>query len=268
MTRKTFSACLLAGMLGFAAIPGWAQIATCVSPIPEGLDSDLDGFLDATECAGFTLRDGSAPQPPMNPSSKDVFIILAPAPTGSLLPANFNPYVPVTYNGITFRGLQGLGVNAIVLNPNQAEDDRTVVPSLSSQKAISIAESTDVNGSILGNCQWGNPDGLDGCVVFTQRIKNFINSVCDSAGDNTTDRQQVFLAYITQSFLHETGHTLGGMTATYDSRAGGYHYKSGSGVVMEQSIAYSTKRGKCVWYISPGWNATLDPPSVQLVPAP
>ena len=262
MTKKTFAACLLAGTLGLVAVPGWAEIATCVSPIPAGLDSDQDGFLDAAECAGITLRDGSAIQ--TNPTSKDVFVILTPAATGSLLPATFNPFVPVTYNGITFRGLEGLGVNAIVLTPSQANDDRTVASALSSQKAVSIAESTDVNGSILGNCQWGTPNGLDGCVVFTQRIMNFINSVCDSAGDHTTDRQQVFLAYITQSFLHETGHSLGGMTSVYNSRTGGYHYKSGSALVMEQSVAYAAKGGKCTWYISTGWNATLDPQSVHL----
>lgn len=263
MTKRSLAVCILGAALGVSAVPGWAQIAGCPATDP-ALDSDQDGFLDVTECAGITLSNGRLFQ--TNPTRKDVFVILTPAQSGSLLPAEFNPYVPVTYNGISFQGLQPLGVNAIVLAPGEIADDRTVAPAVSSQKAISIAESTDVNGSILGNCQWGTPDGLDGCVVFTQRIMNFINSVCDGAGDRTSNRQQIFLAYITQSFLHESGHTLGGMTSTYNSRTGGYHYKSGSGLVMEQSVTYATKGGKCTWFISSGWNATLDPSSVDLVP--
>jgi hypothetical protein len=263
MTKASLAVCILGAALGVCAVPGWAQIAGC-PPTDPSLDSDQDGFLDVTECTGIAVN-GTVFH--TNPTRKDVFVILTPAQDGtSLLPQGFNPYLPVTYNGISFQGLQPLGVNAIVLGPGQIADDRIVSPAASSQKAISIAESTDVNGSILGNCQWGTPNSLDGCVVFTQRIMNFINSVCDGAGDRTSDRQQIFLAYVTQSFLHETGHTLGGMTSTYNSRTGGYHYKSGAGVVMEQSITYATKGGKCTWYISPGWNTTLDPSSVDLVP--
>ena len=74
----------------------------------------------------------------------------------------------------------------------------------------------------------------------------------------------MFKAYVTQSFLHETGHSLGGLAPTYNSRTGGYHYKSGSGFVMEQSVTYSAKNGTCTWNISPAWNLSADPQSVRL----
>lgn len=237
------------------------------------LDNDRDGFIDAQECLGIPVVDSSGAVTKTvfgDPARKDLFLIFAPAASGSLMVkadgTPLDPFVPAQYqvNGstVTFNGLSALNVNLHVLRPDEVALTR-VVSTVSTQKAVRVAESLDTNGTILGNCQWGTPNSLDGCVVYTQRIWNFINATCDAAGDRTTDRRTIFLAYITQSFLHETGHSLGGLTADYNSRFGGYHYKSGSGVVMEQSVTYSTKGGKCTWYISAPWNP-LDASSVTL----
>jgi len=93
---------------------------------------------------------------------------------------------------------------------------------------------------------------------------NFINSKCNAAGDQVTDRNMVFLAYATFLFIHEAGHTMGGLTGTYNSNYGGYHYATTSGFVLSQSAQYDTQGGYCNWYIPTNWNNVLDPASVKL----
>jgi hypothetical protein len=273
----------IAAAIVLAAAPGpaWATV-DCATVLAGGADSgadfDNDGFTDFQECAGITLADGSpvpscvtSPAPPratcLHPNSKDLFIVYAPAP-GTLLPVGFNAFSHASVYDVTFTGLDALGVTVHQITPAQAGADRTVT-SASPQKAIRVAESLDTNGTILGNCQWGTPGGLDGCVVYTRRIRNFITSTCGTnpiltPGGRSSNVDEVFLAYVIHTFLHETGHTTGGMTATYNSSYGGYHYRCGAGTLMEQCVTYSTKGNKCTFNISGGWNPTLDPPTVRL----
>lgn len=264
MNKRLIAPLLFATFSFFAAAPASALV---ICDGATDVDSDGDGFSDLLECTGIPINTGTLPS--SDPNTRDLFVILAPA-SASLLPPRsdgtpFNPFLPATYVGsgvnVTFNGLASLGLTVHVVAPADVQVDRTVTLG-STQKAVRIAESTDTNGTILGNCQWGTPDGLDGCVVYTQRIKNFIDTTCP--GNTPDERALMFNAYITQSFLHEVGHSLGGLTADYNSRFGGYHYKSGSALVMEQSISYSAKSGKCTWYISSGWNPTLDVPAIRL----
>jgi hypothetical protein len=265
-------------------------------------DSDNDGFTDWSECNGITTL-GTAPiailpcvsvngviadrGSCLDPNSKDVFIIYKPATTGSLLANLVNPYVPISYTCVrsdgtswcgngspvattgnppvtSFTGLSSLGLTVHQVTSQQVGTDRTV-SSVSREKAVRVSESLDVsNADILGNCQWGLPGGLDGCAIYTQRAMNFINSKCNLAGDQVTDRNMVFLAYATFLFIHEAGHTMGGLAATYNSQFGGYHYATTSGFVMSQSAQYDTQGGYCNWYIPTNWNNTLDPAGVRL----
>jgi hypothetical protein len=286
-----------------ALLPSAAWAVVCADVIAAGLtaaDSDDDGFTDFQECTAVvtlgqtteTVRtfpwcgtpdaDGALPTRDrcMDPNSKDLFAILQPAATGSLLPSAqsaasttpFNPFQPFTAYGIDFNGLNALGVAVHKLTPLEAAIDRTVsagVLGLAAPKAVKVAESTDLNGTILGNCQYGLPSGLDGCVIFTQRTLNFINSACGSATIQTragasSSAEDVLAAYSTYLVLHEAGHSLGGLTGEYNSRFGGYHYKPGAGLVMDQAVTYTVKSGKCTFFIAPNWNLTLDPPSVRL----
>jgi hypothetical protein len=241
-----------------------------------GADADGDGFTDAQECAGITtLGTGPRTFPRCNgilqrvncvdPNSKDVFVIYRPVATGSRLAGLTNPFDNNTFLGIGFTGLSGLGVTVHQLTPTQAATDRTV-SSVSLQKAVRISESVS-DGSLtadLGYCQFGTPQGLDGCVVYTRRTQQFIDAKCNGAGDTITNRNQVFLAYATYIILHETGHSLGGLAAQYDAAFGGYHYSPIANLVMSQAAQYSTQAGRCTWYIPSVWNPVLDPPAVLL----
>jgi hypothetical protein len=288
----------LAGLIfaiGLTMVPtsAWAVVCTDVLKTADtGFDTDQDGFTDHQECSGITtvgevqviypwcgatLADGTAPSRDrcVDPNSKDVFVILAPATAApSLLPQAFNPFGPVRAYGITFSGLSGLRLAVHPLKPTEAGLNRVItsaVLNLPAQKAVRVGESLDTSSTtILGDCQWGMPLGLDGCVVYTQRTKNFIASSCGSATIQTpagavSDAADVLLAYSTQIILHETGHSLGGLTGEYTSRFGGYHYKAGSGLVMDQAVTYTVKGSKCTFYMSPNWNQTLDPPAVKLI---
>jgi hypothetical protein len=259
--------------VGLLVLPTEARaLVTCPAANPAA-DSDGDGFTDGQECAGLTLPqgiallDGTTTIPTctpgavrsrcVDPNGKDLFVIVAPAAAGSLLPP-VDLFGNVTLNGVTFTGLADLGITVHQITSTVG---RAITPT---QNAVRIAESLDTSDTVLGICNWGTPNELDGCVVYTQRIKSFIDSICNSAGDTTTNRTAVLSAYVVHTVLHETGHTLGGLTSTYNKRYGGNHYAAGSGLIMEQSETYSTKGGVCTWNITSRWNPTLDPPAVQL----
>jgi len=278
---RAFAAAALAVLL-LSAVPvqSWAAVNCATVTSSTTTDSDSDGFTDFQECNGITLVDGTSfpscvyptaianRRTCVHPDSKDLFVIVAPAATGSLLRADYAPFTGPTYYGITFHPLDDLGVTVHQITPGQAGSDRSV-PSGYTQKAVKVSESLDTSGTILGYCQWGTPTGLDGCTVYTQRIVNFITSTCGTnaivtAGGTPTTANDLFLAYATHTFLHETGHTTGGMTGVYNSSYGGYHYKCGAGTRMEQCVTSSVKGGNCKFNFSSGWNGTTDSSTIQL----
>ena len=263
--------------LGLLVLPTTQAQAAC-PPASLTADSDGDGLTDAEECAGITLPPGVAlldgttlvpsclvaPVPRANcldPNTKDVFVIVVPAAAGTLLPSNL--FGNVTFYNVAFNGLNDLGitVHRVTSTAGRAVTARATGPQ---QNAVRLTESRDTSDTILGVCNWGTPNDLDGCVIYMQRIKNFIDSICDGAGDTTTDRTAVLNAYAVHTALHETGHTLGGMTGIYSKRYGGNHYASGTGLIMEQSETYSTKNGVCSWNITNQWNLPTDAASVRL----
>jgi hypothetical protein len=295
----------LAGLLlaaSAAFLPGAAQAQDiCDIALSAGdtstTDTDGDGFTDWQECTGITtvgatpvlfprcglpLLDGTLPARDrcMDPASRDVFAILRLPTTGSLLPAvqspgsatPYNPFQPYSVYGVNFTGLEALSLAVHKLSPGEAATDRTVtgaVAGLAAPKALMVTESLDPNGTILGNCQYGLPSGLDGCVFYTARTQATIASICGSAAIQTPSGtaatpQDVLWAYSTYIALHESGHSLGGLTGEYNSRFGGYHYKPGSNLIMDQTVTYTVKGGKCTFYIPSTWNVTLDPPAVRL----
>lgn len=268
---------LLAGVaVTVSPEPVSAAAVDCTNPVA-GADSDGDGFTDAQECAGLDLDLGTTRlrfercglQPAgadcVDPNRKDLFVIYRPVSTGSLLGGLPNPFGNNQFLGIRFTGLSTLGIAVHQLTSAQAGSDRRV-SSVSAQKAVRVSESLS-DGTLsdpLGYCQFGTPQGLDGCTVYTRRITNFIASKCNGANDTITDRNQVFLAYANYVIIHETGHSVGGLAAKYSASFGGYHYSPTAGLVMSQAAQYSTQAGRCTWFIPSVWNQVLDPPAIIL----
>lgn len=297
LTRRLLALAALLLVSGLTANSAAAVDCNAVlnAQVPDfASDSDKDGFTDYQECSGITLAFGplvpscvvaSGSPPPerstcMHPDSLDLFVIYAPAAQGSLLVGGDprteirEPFKTVSAYGLTFLGLGALGVTIHQVSPQEVNEDRTVTalqleppnPLLSAQKAVKVTEDLDTSGATLGYCQYGTPNGLGGCAIFTQRIMNFINSTCVGLNivqsDGTvSDAQSVFKAYTTHTILHEVGHTIGGLTSSYNSRYGGYHYSSGT--IMEQYVVVTTKKG-CKFAIGKDWNMSLDPTAVRL----
>jgi hypothetical protein len=212
-------------------------------------DYDSDGFTDEMECDGIPTVDGATVF--SNPNLKDLFIYLVPTATSNL------PENPLEYiTDSTAAG--GLGIIVRSIDPALATDVRAVT-SASPQKAIRITESTDTSSTdVLGYANCGTPNGLDNAVIYTQRITNFIDTKCsgkvceDNAG--ITDINLIKNKFIKHTIAHESGHMMN-LTTTYNSRFGGYHYKTGTNVILDQSVLYTDKAGKVTWYLGTDYTA-------------
>jgi hypothetical protein len=225
-------------------------------------DYDNDGFTDTQECTGITLADGStieganssasiARENRLDPETKDLFIIVVPLANGSLMANAGNLITDPTAT------LANVGITAHILMGSfwAMSEDRTVAQSGSAQNAVKITEDPDGtlksgrNYLPFGDSHYGTPNGLDGATVWTQRIKNYVETVaCPNAGDPCTDAVSgangtgaVVNAYITNVIAHEVGHVME-LTNVSISKYNGNHYAPGSDTVMEQSIVYKTSK--------------------------
>lgn len=234
-------------------------------------DSDGDGFTDAQECTGITLSGGntfpggtfidtcaagvSAADRPncVDPNSKDLFVILIRA-TPSLIPSDPLKFISAP------QAAGGLGIATHEISTTRTD---RLVTSVSSQLAARITESPDTNGTNLGVSFQGM--ALDDGIVFTERIRSLVNSVCDATINTCVDSATGISATTTrpipasdpliQHFIrHTTAHEGCGhpcdIAPEYNARFGGNHYKAGTVVVMEQNVTYSKKGTKVTWYIS------------------
>ena len=254
-----------------------ATLATCPSPgtVDSGLDTDRDGFTDMQECSGITLIDGNRlpngqltilPCIPgvtgpersncVDLNSRDAFVLVTRA-TLTKIPSN--PYVFIL--GSQLAGGLGTTIHEI----STSRTDRLVTIS-SKQLAAHLVESlqpaissTDplINDVDLGRSNQGML--LDYATVFTQRIADFVNSVCvagitcvDSnvATNGIATPQAVIDHYIRHTIAHELGGHVLTLAPVYNINFGGNHYQSGTYVVMEQSLKYTKKGTKVTWYIS------------------
>ena len=217
----------------FVRVPADAAV-TC--PTISTADPDGDGFTDQQECDGITLANGShfrgksegvsqgLPRDQyLDPDTKDLFVILVPA-SPSKIPANPLEFVSNP------QSQGGLGIAVHVIGPTQADSNRYVT---TTQKAVRVTESLDVsNLNILGMSSCGTPNGLDLATVYTQRIENHVKSVNPAASPD-------FIAtYIKHTIAHEVGHMVGPLAPKYTANYGGYHYKTGTKVILDQSVYY------------------------------
>ncbi len=200
-------------------------------------DRDGDGFSDYDECNGITFAGTRGTFPGSNSTttgradrldagSRDLFVILVPA-----TPSNF-PDNPLEFVSNP-QAQGGLGVTVHVISPAQADNTRQVSLQ-STQKAVRVAESLDTsNPTLLGSTSsCGTPNGLDLTTIYTARIKNFVKSINPGAPQSLID------TYIKHTIAHEIGHSVGPLAPVYNSNYGGYHYKTGTKVILDQSVYY------------------------------
>jgi hypothetical protein len=213
-------------------------------------DSDGDGFMDYEECKGIL---GFA----LDPQAKDLFYILLPA-SPSLIPTN--PLLYVSNPSTSSAG--GLGIKVHQVTSKQAPG--RIVPSKNSQKAVQLTELSTMTGdlNLLGYSNTGTPNGLDLSTIYTQKIINFIKSVCGplygtpncaaSTGEydgSPNDSLALTHKYVIHTVNHEVGHTLGPLAPAYDANYGGYHYAPGTNSIMDQSIYYKNSGESVIFYI-------------------
>jgi len=222
----------------------------------------------------------------LNPNTPDVFVIMVPATAT----AQYSPYFPNLTNppqnplqyvsNSTSQG--GLGITVHYISSNQTYTCGTKPPSsrcvTSSQQAVMVTESLDTSSiNPLGFSNTGTPNGPDLATVYTQRINNFISTACGSAygTSNCADTTGVFdtankagtcngtgsncaltYKYILHTINHEVAHVLGPLAPLYNANYGGYHYVTGTNVIMDQSVYYTSIGGKVTFYTGTTFTGT------------
>ena len=207
-------------------------------------DSDGDGFTDAEE-----LDMG------IDPNKKDLFVIWVPA-NPSYLPSGQNPLEYV----------ESLPINIHRITANEANTDRTLRNSSSNQKAVRITEDLGYYGAdaALGFSWEGTPNGYDDATVYTEQIRrkiesaggcsgsidsNWCTNCCDTTG---TCGAAFFYKYIKHTIAHEIGHMirpLAPVSQRDKENFGGYHYKTGTNVILDMSVKCTYTKGKAIFYL-------------------
>lgn len=253
----------LALALFLVTLPGQAGAQTedticgSIEAVDTGADYDNDGFTDFQECNGTPLYSGAAfpgfisgeiRQNRLGPAARDLFVILVPAS-----PSNFPPNPLEFVSNSIADG--GLGIVTHLIPPEAASPERFIGPD-SPQKAVRITEDLDPEGIILGYANQGTPNGLDDAIIYTNHIINHVETTCAEGtvycrdfATGASGPDAIIPIYIMHTIAHEIGH-MTNLAVEYNRRFGGYHYKAGSEVVLEQAVKYTSKKGKVTFYIS------------------
>jgi hypothetical protein len=245
--------------------------------ISQQCDTDADGFTDYEECYGITLADNTTHfrgymegGECLDPNKKDLFVILIRATPSSNIPDPSEYSVP---EKDPLQYVRSLPINVHLITEAQATSnanytlDRIVSPtSTFQQKAVRVAESleTATDPNIMGISYEGTPVGRDNALVYTAKIINHVNSVYAAAGASI--QPGLIYTYIKQTIAHEIGHMVGPLapvSARDQERYGGFHYKSGTNVIMDQSVYYTSKGKSVTFYVGTTWTS-LDIAGIKL----
>jgi len=224
-TIKTF-ATLFAAAAMLWSLPSTASAAFDCALASASLDGDGDGIMDADECNGLVLPvcNGTlARSACADPATPDVYVLFNP-PVGQGANWPTADTILATINKVAAQG--GLGVTAHAIDASKVDSSRRLTAAVapySTQKAVRVTENLATGTGIIGVCEWGTPNGLDDCTVYTLRAK----SVASSMALNGTD-------VIRWVINHEVGHAMN-LTAAEDPTRG-HHEPAGSGYVMEESL--------------------------------
>jgi hypothetical protein len=211
-----------AALVVLSAMPAFAQNATSTFNCTDAainLDTDLDGFVDADECAGLgglRVCDGTTTRANcIDPNGRDVFVLMVPSTTGTNFPAD-----PLS---LINQAVGGLNTAAHPVSTNHIGTGRTLLATNSTQKVVRVTESKLTGSGILGVCEWGTPNGLDDCTVYTERAKGVATSMGLPAAD-----------VIKWVINHEAGHAMN-LTRAEDPTIG-HHEPAGTGYVMQSAM--------------------------------
>ena len=219
--------------------------AQCVMTDGTGtLDTDCDGFKDTEETVIVQCLTGQVTQIACEPAKKDLFIILLPMATNSLLPPN-----PLSM--LSTSGQANLATTVHQISPEQVSSDVRNVTS--AQKAVRMIEFGGSN-AYMGYSLPGTPNTTaNAAYVYTNQISTTIDNLCGptkpckDADAVTVTKQSVKDKYIKHTIAHETGHMMnlrGGCTT--DS---GCHYPSQTNVILDASVSYVSSGGGKKFYI-------------------
>lgn len=254
-------AAALAALLALAFLSPEAGAQVPCPPPNLGADSDADGITDGEECDGIILPSGvslfggeasvpscaTASQPCLDPNKKTLFVILNPADPTHL------PDTPLAF-------LPGLGIDVLRIVDTRAPSDRSLSVALG-QKAGRCGEDLS-DGLALAQSNWGTPNDLDECAVFTVRVEDDAADMYADCAAGTPDTV-VVANYKRWVVNHEFGHLVG-TRFEYDSALGGHHYRPRDAVVMSQSITYRCKSGGKISVNIPTTWAAPDPGDVAI----
>jgi hypothetical protein len=224
-------------------------------------DSDQDGFCDAAE--------GTVQQPAsitvcgqtftLDPSKKDVFVLLIPAAGGYIAGQNFDPFYLAQDSTNTNGGLH-INIHKILPTTTCNETWTREIPGFS-QKALRIKESLSSSVVEIGISAPGLPSGRDDATIYTERIWQKIVEACPFLGSadphsatcpantncgncqvNSIKGMAIFPYYIQNTIAHEMAHMLRPLAQPYSTKIG-YHDKTGSGFIMDQFYVGTTSQG-------------------------
>ena len=231
--------CALAASAALIGGPGAALAA----------DADSDGIDDSAESTGAGITFGGTNYPPcsgtplpgaarnacVSPTTKDIFVYLVTKSGGGFLQQNGLIAPEVLFQFITAASTatpKGLGVGVHVSRVDTAVSSTSRGVGTLGQKAVQIIADEFPDSLVFGQADQGTPSATGNATVYPVTIKNWVVT------RGGTDA--VWKKFIQRTFSHELSH-IAALTALYDSRFGGNHYATGSGVVMDQSVVYNSK---------------------------
>lgn len=286
-SSRSTNAWLLALLVGcLMVLPGQAWALTpcgalsadiCADPSIAAQDCDGDGFFNGQECNGLDpaasdqyifidgYNDGVPRADRLDPSQADVFIITVPD-SPSVLFTDLYAHVSNVSGGGSDTG--GLGITVHELDANDVGVDQYGDPDrrmTNYQKALLVYEhsfSPYVDAAacqlqpgwteddlIFGEAYYGTANEVGNLPInlWPQMIMDFLT--CKYSGASNAMPADLPREYIMEVAAHEVGHHMM-LTKDYTARFNGYHVKTGEGVIMEQSVKYSIKKGVTTFYLS------------------
>ncbi len=218
-------------------------------------DADSDGIDDSVEspggagisfggrtygpCSG-TPAPGAARNDCLSPTSKDIFIYLV-RPAGGFLATTFQEgnaaevfdFITRARDAAGAGKVNGLGVGVHVqFVPTEVPAASRGVGTLG-QKAVQIIANESPDSFVFGAADQGTPSATGDATVWPVKIKNYVV--------NGGGAEAVWRNFIKRTFSHELSH-VAALTALADARFGSNHYATGSGLVMDQSVVYNSKK--------------------------